>query len=74
MLDGEHDKQYVAELQLPQGDVHAVHTWLLFQVPFGQAHIPETIVIEASLQVKQTVAELQAEQGLGQIVQVPLLI
>ena len=37
-------------------------------------HIPETIVIAASLQVEQTVAELQAEQGLGHVVQVPLLL
>ena len=26
IFDGAHDKQYEAEEQLPQGDVHAVHT------------------------------------------------
>ena len=26
IFDGEHDKQYEAEEQLPQGDVQAVHT------------------------------------------------
>ena len=26
ILDGEHDKQYEADEQLPQGEVHVVHT------------------------------------------------
>lgn len=42
-----------------------MQTWLLLNVPLGQVHIFETIIIAASLQAEQLVADEQAEQGAG---------